>query len=533
MEQNVVIKSVLFTFIMVLTCCNAANIFCVFPTASYSHQQPMLALSHALAAKGHNLTVITTNPNKVPMKNYREIDMNFLYHLFQEDLEKFEKEIGFTTQKRQGIFNLLNGLPTVFEYIAYHIFNSSQIQHLIREVNGTNYDLMIVEPFILTSLLGFSDMIGNPPIVGIITFPSSSTIDIEYGNPVIPSYIPETMGLYSDHMSLWERFMNLWISLYQNLYITNMYMRPSQEKIMRQYFGNVNRNLWDLESNKSLLIVSCDLSTSYPKPLHPNTVYVGPMHIKTPPPSLPKDLQELMDNAEDGIIYFSLGSNMKGKSVPEEKREAFIKAFKQFPKTTVLWKWEAETDLPGRPDNVITRKWLPQQSILAHPKMNVFISQVGLQSFQEAVYYGVPMLGIPMFGDQDFNAKTLLNAAAGLKVEFQDINYELVYENLKQLLTNTSYKKNMMRLSLITKDKPMSAVDTAVWWVEYVLRHKGAPHLKPAALDLTWYQYYMVDIFVILMFVILTTLLSVYYVAIIMIRKLFPTKINSKKIKRN
>lgn len=71
-----------------------------------------------------------------------------------------------------------------------------------------------------------------------------------------------------------------------------------------------------------------------------------------------------MDGAEEGVIYFSLGSNMQGKSVPANIRAAFINAFKQFPKVRVLWKWEADTKLPGQPDNVLVKKWLPQQPIL-------------------------------------------------------------------------------------------------------------------------------------------------------------------------
>ncbi|RZF33014.1 hypothetical protein LSTR_LSTR014867 [Laodelphax striatellus] len=53
-----------------------------------------------------------------------------------------------------------------------------------------------------------------------------------------------------------------------------------------------------------------------------------------------------------------------------------------------------------------------------------------------------------------------------------------------------SYKDNMMTLSKITNDKPMPAVETAVWWIEYVLRTQWTPHLRPASIGLTWYQYY-------------------------------------------
>lgn len=39
-----------------------------------------------------------------------------------------------------------------------------------------------------------------------------------------------------------------------------------------------------------------------------------------------------------------------------------------------------------------------------------------------------------------------------------------------------------MRLSSLHKDRPIEPLDLAVFWVEYVMRHKGAPHLRLAAM---------------------------------------------------
>jgi glucuronosyltransferase len=63
----------------------------------------------------------------------------------------------------------------------------------------------------------------------------------------------------------------------------------------------------------------------------------------------------------------------------------------------------------------------------------------------------------------------------------------------------------------------MSAMDTAIFWTEYVIRHKGAPHLRPAIMDLAWYQYLLLDVLaVILLFVI-----AVFVLIYIITRKLF------------
>ena len=39
-----------------------------------------------------------------------------------------------------------------------------------------------------------------------------------------------------------------------------------------------------------------------------------------------------------------------------------------------------------------------------------------------------------------------------------------------------------------------NALDEAVYWVNYVLEFKGAPHLHSFGANLPWYQYLMVDI---------------------------------------
>uniref|UniRef100_A0A2K5KK94 Glucuronosyltransferase n=1 Tax=Cercocebus atys TaxID=9531 RepID=A0A2K5KK94_CERAT len=56
------------------------------------------------------------------------------------------------------------------------------------------------------------------------------------------------------------------------------------------------------------------------------------------------------------------------------------------------------------------------------------------------------------------------------------------------------YKENVMKLSRIQHDQPVKPLDRAVFWIEFVMRHKGAKHLRPAAHDLTWFQYHSLDV---------------------------------------
>jgi glucuronosyltransferase len=75
-----------------------------------------------------------------------------------------------------------------------------------------------------------------------------------------------------------------------------------------------------------------------------------------------QDLQKFLDEAKDGVIYFSLGTNVLSDHMPEEKRRAFLEAFSELPQK-ILWKWESDS-LPEQPANVKLAKWLPQQDIL-------------------------------------------------------------------------------------------------------------------------------------------------------------------------
>ena len=77
-----------------------------------------------------------------------------------------------------------------------------------------------------------------------------------------------------------------------------------------------------------------------------------------------QDLQKFLDEAKDGVIYFSLGSSMRSDHMPEEKRRVFIEAFSEL-RQKILWKWESAV-LPGQPANVRTGAWLPQQDILGN-----------------------------------------------------------------------------------------------------------------------------------------------------------------------
>lgn len=69
-------------------------------------------------------------------------------------------------------------------------------------------------------------------------------------------------------------------------------------------------------------------------------------------------------------------------------------------------------------------------------------------------------------------------------------------------------------------DRPQTPRKTLVYWVEYIIRHKGAPHLRVAAMDLEWYQYLLLDVAAFLIFCTVVT----FYVFKFIFRKLFKNR---------
>ncbi len=64
----------------------------------------------------------------------------------------------------------------------------------------------------------------------------------------------------------------------------------------------------------------------------------------------------------------------------------------------------------------------------------------------------------------------------------------------------------MVKLSQIHLDRPIEPLNLAVFWTEFVIRHKGAPHLRVAAHELNWIQYHSLDVIGLFVIILLTGL---------------------------
>lgn len=58
----------------------------------------------------------------------------------------------------------------------------------------------------------------------------------------------------------------------------------------------------------------------------------------------------------------------------------------------------------------------------------------------------------------------------------------------------------MEKLRELWLDHPMKSLDRAIWWIEYVIRHKGTKHLRSPTADISWIQYLLLDIIFVVIF---------------------------------
>lgn len=149
-------------------------------------------------------------------------------------------------------------------------------------------------------------------------------------------------------------------------------------------------------------------------------------------------------------------------------------------------------------------------NIAAHPNVKVFISHGGLIGTQEAIYNGVPIIGIPIYADQYNNLLLAKQTGFGAMLLYHSINENTVENALLDVLYNESYRIKAKELSARFKDRPMNPLDLAMFWIEYVIRNDGADYMKNPAREFSWIVYSMLDLFVFVAAVFLSCLYIVY-----------------------
>lgn len=119
-----------------------------------------------------------------------------------------------------------------------------------------------------------------------------------------------------------------------------------------------------IRSRISLILTNAHPAVSAPRALAPGLKQLGGIHIPSSgPAALPKDLEDFLDSqGKNGVIYFSLGSQIDPSTMPEQALAAFYRAFEQVPQQ-ILWKCSGGK-MPTLPKNVKCIEWAPQLSIL-------------------------------------------------------------------------------------------------------------------------------------------------------------------------
>jgi glucuronosyltransferase len=380
----------------------------------------------------------------------------------------------------------------VGELTTTHALENIDIQKFIVR-KDLHFDLIISEQFFQEAFLMFAHKF-KAPIVTIGTLGFSDFMDRDFGLMTPWAFVPHPVLLYTDKMSFFQRVHNTLLSLTDMFYRHLLYL-PKQDRLARQYFQMLPQPLpsvQELEKSISVMLINNHISTSPPRPTMPGLVNVGGAHVK-PPKRLPPGVQDFLDGAVNGAIYFSLGSYIKSSDMPNDKLKAFLDVFEKL-KQRVLWKYE-DTSIQSVPKNVMLSKWLPQSDVLAHPNVVLFITHGGMFGTQEGQHRGVPMLFVPFFGDQHRNAMKVRLSGAGLVLNFKDVTKIALSRKLNEMLLNNKYANRAKQIAAQFRDNPVQPMDEAMFWIEYVIRNKGAKHLKSPAVDMPIYQYLLLDVF--------------------------------------
>ena len=221
--------------------------------------------------------------------------------------------------------------------------------------------------------------------------------------------------------------------------------------------------------------------------------------MNMPPEPLDAELEEFMQSSGDaGVVVVSFGT-LVNRLNSAEKATTIGKALARLPQK-VIWRYKGkEPEFIG--ENTRVMQWIPQNDLLGHPKVKVFVTHCGSHGTFEAAYHGTPVVGVPLGYDQvDHATKLVDRAGMGLQISFWTFTEDELFEIIQKVANTPKYKENALETSRLLRDRPISAKDEFLYYVDYVMRHKGSGRMNADVLnDLNMMQLYCIDVIAILL----------------------------------
>ncbi|XP_038562116.1 UDP-glucuronosyltransferase 2C1-like [Micropterus salmoides] len=526
--------SSLITFALLLSQLSSASggKILVFPLDG-SHWVNMKVLVEELHTKGHEVTVVRTSDSwyiseksplytsvTIPSPNgFQENFDTFLSQLLEVRLQgkhtSFWSNIWNRIQRQRVIMDQFSEFHKGMSEMVVQMFED---EDLMQTLHRAKYDVVLTDPSI-----GGGAMLARRLQLPLV-FNVRWTIEGEAHFLIAPSplsYIPFTSTELTHKMTFPQRVKNV-LSYIIGMYVLSCISEPNYKPVVERYFGpGVDYSAFFLDAD--IWLMRNDFVFEFPRPTMPNIVYIGGFQCKPPKP-LPADLDDFVQSSGDhGVIIMTLGTLVG--SLPQDIAEEIAAAFAQLPQK-VVWRYIGQRPA-NLGNNTLMVNWLPQKDLLGHPRTRVFVTHGGTNGVQEAIYHGVPVVGLPLFYDQPDNLSRIRAKGGAVIVDIAMLDRHIFADALMTALHNSSIRENMQTLSKLHRDQPMKPLDQAVFWIEYVMRHKGACHLQTQFNKMSWFVYKSVDVIAALF----TVVLLIMFTSISIVRLLWRIIFVGNKVK--
>jgi len=244
------------------------------------------------------------------------------------------------------------------------------------------------------------------------------------------------------------------------------------KKVIGEVFQPVLRSHGLSMRAPTAVIVNTDWSLDWPRSLPPHVKYIGPLLAS----AVPEDKAALAAPfGGQPFVVASLGT-LAALSATEYRTVA--RGLSMLSPVKVLWKVSSD-DLPEglsirnlkevASENVEIVERFAQNEILAGRGALGFFTHGGINSIYEAAFHGVPIVALPLIGDQLDNVNKAISKGFAERVGLP-LSPENVFGPLQKILNNPVYKTNAQKLSFALQNKYLSPLDEAAAAIESVIK---------------------------------------------------------------